>query len=255
MKLIRFNPIDKYKSLYVLNLHFDQETGVLSGTVGTKGSVGDVIRDFSIPLSEWVGKIVNVQLIPTAGEGYSVIYYQYGKNHATGNGRADSKYNGQGLLHLFRICVHENLDESTILVTSPHGEIEGFENTVFDMTDPAERIFVFQEFDETASEIMLREEIKSKMIGKIDPFDSLAYLEAQVDLLTRLVLLMAKSYSGSIPEEIVSALETADSESVLGIKSLENVEKEFSVNKHRVREAQDEYYKTVYHDDDTAVSS
>lgn len=238
MKLIHFKPIDGIKKLYTLNMGFDSGSNILSGTVGTHCAIGDVVRDFSIDLSEWKGKILEVQIRPSSADRYSVVYFDSGKNYADGNGMPDYTHYGRNLRSLFKVCVHENVSESTILISEPHESIEGFDCICRDLEDPNMRMYLLSEEDPVAREILIRRAIKSDLLGAIDQRDSVAYLEAQVDLLTRLCLKLAEGRS----DEELSALRVADQYSVLDIKNTDKILREFTEKKSLVRKEQQKYY-------------
>lgn len=78
--------------------------------------------------------------------------------------------------------------------------------------------------------------------------DSLAYLEAQVDVLSKMVFLLAKAnkdykyiLENSIPE-FQKYKEAVESNSILNIKNMERCIDEININKKKVRELQKEYY-------------
>ena len=77
---------------------------------------------------------------------------------------------------------------------------------------------------------------KSKIMNTVDIYDSISYLEAQVDALTKLVLKLTTDDS-----EEKKILTAADSSSVLNIKSEDSILKEFQ-NKKLVRDLQKGYY-------------
>ena len=85
---------------------------------------------------------------------------------------------------------------------------------------------------------------KSKMINQIDQYNSIAYLESQVDILTRLVLklLSANNIIDEEKEILAGILSKVEENSVLDIKDIESVMKEFENKKH-VRELQRKYYE------------
>lgn len=112
-------------------------------------------------------------------------------------------------------------------------EIEGFENEVYD--GEKSTTGVLQEKSEWFRDRVLLFKKKAKMLNEVDIYKSLAYLEAQVDLLTRIVL-------GDNDSGLLVALKLADDNSVLNMKPLEDVEAEFTVGKKSLREVQEAYY-------------
>ena len=78
------------------------------------------------------------------------------------------------------------------------------------------------------------------MLGNLDSFNSLAYLEVQVDALTRALLQLQES--GKISEDIVDLLQVGDKASVLNVKTLEKCEEEITKHKTNVRNLQKKFY-------------
>ncbi len=83
---------------------------------------------------------------------------------------------------------------------------------------------------------------KQALIRETDPYASISYLEAQVDLLTKIVLSLTTDEAVA---DYVTALGEADNYSVLNIKSLENVKAEFTDNKAAFRALQEAYYEQI----------
>ena len=78
---------------------------------------------------------------------------------------------------------------------------------------------------------------KTEMIEKVDIYNSVTYLESQVDILTRMML---KLYNEN--DELKSLLSEADRYSVLDIKSHDSILREIADDKKNIRELQKEYY-------------
>lgn len=81
---------------------------------------------------------------------------------------------------------------------------------------------------------------KMELMQKVDIYNTIAYLEAQVDVLTRIIL----SNKAGHDENLIDSLEKADKYSVLNIKPREYVNQEFDAKK-KMRELQEEYYLKV----------
>lgn len=79
---------------------------------------------------------------------------------------------------------------------------------------------------------------KYAMMMDIDIYNSVTYLESQVDALTRLVLELVKNGNS----DCMSILREADKHSVLDIKNVEKILNEIKVDKAHVRAKQKEYY-------------
>ena len=78
---------------------------------------------------------------------------------------------------------------------------------------------------------------KVTMMKSVDIYNTVTYLESQVDALTRLVLQLTNSNS-----EAAKILRKADKYSVLDIKDEDNILQEFETDKKNVRDMQKEYY-------------
>ena len=81
---------------------------------------------------------------------------------------------------------------------------------------------------------------KASMLNAVDSYKTLAYLEAQVDLLTRIVLAIAPD------NELTNMLQKADAVSVLNIKPISDIEAEFAESKATLRALQERYYGKLH---------
>ena len=153
MKILRFDPSEKSPQLFTLNINFDKSSGILSGSVGTEGfGDTDLIREFRIDLNLWRGHIVTVAL-GTTNIGYEVSVFDALKNYSMGNGMPERPhYRGPHTMNLFRISVHENIDESLIQIRQGHGEIQGFEN-IIQQGDVVSAMLNLIEHDEVAGRV------------------------------------------------------------------------------------------------------
>ena len=79
---------------------------------------------------------------------------------------------------------------------------------------------------------------KYSMMMNVDIYNSVTYLESQVDALTRLVLELAKGND----VDCMSILRESDKHSVLDIKSVDKILGEIKTDKAHVRAKQKEYY-------------
>lgn len=80
---------------------------------------------------------------------------------------------------------------------------------------------------------------KAKLINVIDNYDSLSYMEAQLDVLTKLVLALAQNQPANA--EHITMLTAADTHSVLNVKTAAKLIAEFN-HKAKLRELQVKYY-------------
>lgn len=81
------------------------------------------------------------------------------------------------------------------------------------------------------------ENIRKKwdMMANLDIYDTVTYLESQVDALTKIAL-------GNNGEDVKDVLKAADEHSVFNIKSKEKMINEMHKDKAKIRSLQKEYY-------------
>ncbi len=238
MKLFRYEPSEYTPKRFTLRMQFDSEKGTLSGTLGQAGFSGDVIREFNIDLKQWVGKIIDMTMATTE-KGYELIVFDALKNYSLANGLPSTPdQRRHQFTRVLRMCVHENLDDSVILLRTAHEEIDGFENILED-GDVYLHMQNMARHDQLADYILKKARLKSEMLGVIDQRDSVSYLEAQVDILTRLVMRLHEGHE----DPLVKILQLADEQSVLAIKGEEALALEFLKKKSWVRTVQKDYYE------------
>jgi hypothetical protein len=133
-------------------------------------------------------------------------------------------------------------DQGTILIAlvSNAGKFDGVENIEMVYGEHPMTYYLMQE-SAWFKELVRKTQIKSGLIKNTDVYRSVSYLEAQVDVLTKLVLALAadKDLDG------YSLLEEAAKYSVLNIKPTSAVMQEFSENKKHMRELQEAYYEKL----------
>ena len=240
MRLLRIEPMEGWPKVYALQLEFDPNLGTLTGTVGAEGyGISDLILDVDIDLTKWVGKIAEARIVMT-DVGYELIVIDALKNYSIGNGMPDTPERRSATRHrVFRIFVKENLEDSLIQVLKAHEEMEGFENIVED-GDPSLRMYNFVRRDADLKKLLSLSRLKCDMLGVVDQRDSVSYLEAQVDILTRLVLALHPGDDSTL----INILRKADEHSVLNIKGTDALAKEFTAKKAWVRTVQKDYYES-----------
>lgn len=141
-----------------------------------------------------------------------------------------------GALPLVRIVFDDQTGDVIVMLLVRSNEIEGFENYE---TDPKlTRTGNMRKYSPMLVELTDRRLQKSLLLNEVDYYDSLSYLEAQVDLLTKVVMeLMPDAES-----ECYQLLMAADEYSVINIKPVEKIRKAFNEKKKRFRYLQDQYY-------------
>lgn len=240
MKIFRFEETELTPKFYTLN-NFSYSNGILSFTIGADGvrrlDEGDFIVEHSINLNNWKGKVLDVYILYT-NSGYEVRDIDIMKNCSIGNGMPTMQVEStENSIRIFRCAVRDKPEETFIHLAHGHEEIEGVVNEIIPQKYAYRRLKAFVDLDPFAASLITKYRNKSDMQNKIDFKDSISYLEAQVDLLTRYIL------NGASPE-LVTALTSADEYSVLNIKNMSKVSEEFTNKKAKVREAQSAYYSS-----------
>ena len=239
MKVLRVVPQENMPKRYTLQLEYDPKTAKLTGTVGTyRNGDGDLILDIECDLSKWIGKLVEFRIVMTY-RGFELIHYDALKNYAMANGMPVGPSTRPDIRsRLFRIYVSENIEDSIIQVYYGHEAIAGFEDIVED-GDIELRMYNLVSRDKQMKHMFDMARLKSEMLGVVDQRDSVSYLEAQVDILTRLVLELHKDDH----RPLIEILRKADEHSVLTIKNEGALAKEFTAKKAWVRTVQKDYYE------------
>lgn len=238
MKILRVEPSDKSPKMFTLQLDFDSETKRLTGTVGSYlYGDGDLILDVDIDLKDWVGKLVEFRVMMT-DRGFELVHFNLLKNYAIANGMPSAPDNRRDMrMRVFRLFVNEDIDSSVIQLLCGHEAIEGFDDIIED-GDIELRMYNLVRRDEQAQYAFKLARLKSDMLGVVDQRDSVSYLEAQVDILTRLFLEMHRDETNPL----VDILLKADAQSVLNIKNTVALANEFTQKKAWVRTVQKDYY-------------
>jgi uncharacterized protein YeaO (DUF488 family) len=148
--------------------------------------------------------------------------------------------NGADRKKVARVVV-DNVGDIYIVLINACEDIEGFDNVTMVFGEHPATWYLRQECLWLES-LMQKGKKKIALIRNVDSNRSLGYLEAQVDALTKVVLQLADA-KGLDGYEL---LEAAAQYSVLNIKPSDDVLKEFSENKRKMRKAQEEYYENLH---------
>lgn len=116
-------------------------------------------------------------------------------------------------------------------------DISGVENIEPDNTKTMTGNII--EHSDWVKDIFPKLKNKGNFLANIDFYKTLAYLEAQVDLLTRIVLQNTNN------NELSEVLKYADDNSVLNIKPLDDIKNEFVNGKNILRDKQEKYYVKI----------
>lgn len=190
----------------------------------------DYENEVELNLEKYTGKIWEIDLIetdvPTA-----ISIYPIFENHSFG-GALPNKTLGRTDIRIARVAIG---DDCVVQLAHSSAEIEGFENIIMDSEKSSVGHLIAH--SETAKSVVEKAKLRSELLTQIDIRNSIAYLEAQVDALTRLILDLTN-------ENAMAILQEADKYSTLESKGLEKLLKEIE-HKKDVREKQAEYYKAT----------
>jgi hypothetical protein len=232
-------------------LKYDTDTKKLTGSLTVESRNTFFIRDLKEENRTFIDLPINLDLSK-----YPAGYYRIAINSksATITGvymtdyfiffdrkslNSNIKYMGPFAGTIARMCIHENVDESVMILTDVHDEIklENIKETI--ITERDSNVAMMQN-DPVFKKMWDSFRNKLNMLLKIDMRDTISYLEAQVDILTKLVL---RNFNAEDEAELKDLLTTADRYSVLNIKDKNKIEQEFVDKKQLVRNAQLEFYK------------
>lgn len=186
---------------------------------------------FAVDLSAIRGKVMDAFIKESDEFGALDIVEAYAYCSRTGYS------NSSGKTHVARIVVDDKGDVFVVL-TFACPDVVGCENVVMIADKTAsgnlkEACAWFKaRFDKSQK--------KYGLIKELDPYKSIAYLEVQVDILTRILL-------DTLPDDskYSKIIKAADAQSILDIKPEEALLKEITDGKARVRELQRKYYEVI----------
>lgn len=220
---------EEYKSPYEITLDGD----ILNIKVSTKYHNKDVEFSTQFDLSNQDDKLLEV-LLRDSMNGTELSCYEIFKFVDTITGTRNYSYNGDKIC---RVLIDKENNTCWIYLFLRTKDINGFKNvlqkTNISTTGMLQSVCPW--FKQRCVDI----ERKRKLINEVDIYKSIAYLEAQVDLLTRLVIQYAPK------SKLVELLEIADKYSVLNNKPDEDIKNEFEVSKADFRKKQEYYYERV----------
>ena len=189
----------------------------------------DESKEYSISLDkrDSRGKIYNVVVIEDDSGESAIAYEKYGYIS-----RSLSSYSSaKKLAQIFFGDV-----DIIIALTTNCEEIPGYENIEIEQDESMTGAFcrISQEYSEAVKSSFA----KQQMINDIDIYNSITYLESQVDALTRVALKLYKEN-----DDLKNILLEADKHSALDIKDKSHILKEMSEDKKKIRELQKKYYE------------
>lgn len=220
---------EEYKCPYSIELI----GAILDINVSTKFRNKDVELSKQIDLNNQDSKLLEL-MIKENIENVNLTCYEVFKYVDVMTGTRNIKLDGSKIC---RVLIDKEQDTCYIMLFLPTKDIDGFENIIKDKNLSSTGMLqsVSDWFKQRCTDI----ERKRALINNVDIYKSIAYLEAQVDLLTRLAVQYAPK------TELVELLEVADKYSVLNNKPNKDVQAEFEVNKANFRKLQEKYYERV----------
>ncbi len=231
LKVVRFNPIDNNAESPVFYEVSLQEGKLFLG-YSDKGK--DIERSITIDLSSYRrGVVLQANLINTEvfNEFHVVEIMQL----------FDSRtYGVRPMMEGIKVAViviEENSD-ITVALLRDTANLDTNADEVMVYERDVTSIFAIKENSPYYAKMWDKLKVKGPFLSNVDVFNSVSYLEAQVDVLTRALLSLLPV--GASWREFLLA---ADAHSVLDIKAREKVLAEFNEGKARMRGLQQTYYE------------
>ena len=205
--------------------------GILFLSFGIKKDQNIETKSCQIDLKKYANSVVQVQLQDLEDKDTLVIFRLFNNfSYANGNATKANNFNKR----IARVFVNEDGSDADIQWMTLVEESDSIVNRPEGLTHMAFAI----EKSAIAKKLFDAYKKKSELIGEIDYRDSIAYLEAQVDALTRYVL--SKHMDDADPE-LKEILLAANTHSILDIKSKDKLIAEMDHKAH-VRNEQQKYY-------------
>lgn len=254
LKLLHY-PIDKYIDEYKVTVTGDILVLSIKMEIQSKYDDSHVLsieRSFTLNLSDCKDQILSLQLINEASIYEQQIISMYEFIDYYSNKKSNAMVPSHDVVNVARVIVNDDVSNVTILLDRPTSiapiincDIEHIEILLPSDTLRSKTSFLI-EHDEFFKEKYLHYKRKSTLVGHIDYYNSIAYSEAQIDLLTRVLILLMNELE--VPDEVTKLREllvVANNNSVLDIKSVDSILKEFTVHKANMRKLQSGYYETT----------
>ena len=135
-----------------------------------------------------------------------------------------------------RIVFNEDCSEVIIFFITKVNNVLGFENIEVDIKENTTTGYL-EEYSSYFKAKMNKYKNKVEMLSYTDLYNSVTYLESQVDALTRVICALHPEH-----DVVKNILCAADKLSVLDIKTKEKILEEFSSDKAKIRQLQQQYY-------------
>lgn len=145
-----------------------------------------------------------------------------------------TEYNNAGM-NLARISISPDCQDIAIILSFPTNYICNSAKTINwnPNISKAKMMLLYSPYYRKRAEQYRR---KYEMMSSLDIYDSITYLESQVDALTKYIL------KNGNQDDLLQILKEADKDSVLNIKSKEKIINELNHDKAKVRKLQEVYY-------------
>ena len=210
------------------------ESGMLNMEFGINkvGTTDFDMYNCTIDLKKYAGCAIEVQVQNLDTK--KVIFFKMFTNYSYANGNPNKNLDPTSK-RIARVFVNKDGSDADIQWMTLVEDKEG----VIPREAGLSHMALATKHSEYAREIFDSYKKKSALIGELDHRDSISYLEAQVDALTRYVLSLHNN--DSLSPELRAILQAADEQSVLNIKSQEKLVGEMK-HKHHVRNEQQKYY-------------
>ena len=195
-----------------------------------------ILKEVSVDLIKFAGGFVDIRCVHLVEPNTIVVSPGYA-TYSYANKLPAKSYSTWDIRQ-FCIMVNEDASDCDVLICFPTKQVDGFENII--PTSSYTWTGIITNFSVIGKSNFEKVQRKSKLLGELDNGNSIAYLEAQVDVLTRYVL--NKHMNDIDDEELRAILLAANSHSVLDIKSKEKLIEEMEHKAH-TRQEQLKYYE------------
>ena len=214
------------------------EYGIVKTDDGISISFKGVVRDceidktLNLPFNTYKGKVLQVSLQWTYTCELRVSpMYEMTSRYYSASANQNEEYK------LCRVSIAPDCKDIVIFLEKATDYICHDANNVVFPKDAITKTQIIQQYSPFYKERCDYIHKKVTMMKSVDIYNTVTYLESQVDALTRLVLQLTNSNS-----EAAKILRKADKYSVLDIKNEDKILQEFETDKKNVRDMQKEYY-------------
>ena len=199
-------------------------------------------KHLDIIFNDYLGRVMNVRVSNDFGGHTLIIRDRFDTarfiDFTSTGGRDDYYY------PILNFAINEDASEVVLFFRAPTYELEGYDCELIDVglekKGYIQRLMDNSEF--CRRKILAYKTKHEGIVKEVDIYDTVTYLEAQVDALTRLVLALASNMNDT---DEYNLLKEADKYSVLDMKTLDNLVKEIKEDKGNVRKLQSKLYPEI----------